>query len=98
MSVRPRTVRKLDARFAPVLFGVFTSATFALIMSGVLLLVNRGLVENFIGLWMRNFVVAFLVAFPTSIVVVPLVRRVVASIVEAPRPSSRGNSPGSSDG
>lgn len=74
--------RKLDACYGPPLVGVLTSATLALIMSGALLLVNRGLVPGFVTLWMRSFGVAFLVAFPTSMVVVPLVRRVVGAMVQ----------------
>lgn len=78
--------RKLHAHYAPVVFGLLTSATFALIMSGVLLLVNRGLVPGFIALWMRSFGIAFIVAFPTSLIVIPIIRRVVGTIVDNPNP------------
>lgn len=76
--------QKLDARYGPPLAGLLTSATFALVMSGVLLLVNRGPVPDFFMVWMRSFGIAFLVAFPTSLVVVPLIRRFVALVVDTP--------------
>jgi hypothetical protein len=53
-------------------------------MSGVLLLVNRGFVAGFFTLWLRSFGIAFAVAFPTSMIVVPLARRLVGVIVETP--------------
>ena len=86
MTGTPIRKRKLDARYAQPLIGLLTSATFALIMSGVLLVVNRGVVPSFFMIWMRSFGVAFLVAFPTSMVIVPLIRRLVAQVVELPQP------------
>lgn len=94
MSGMPIQKRKLASRYAPVVFGLLTSATFALIMSGMLLLVNPGFLPGFLTLWMRSFGVAFAVAFPTLVIVVSLIRRLVATIVGNPNPDAKPAAPG----
>ncbi len=81
--------RKLHPRYMGPVFAFIMSAVFALIMSGVLTAYNLGLVPGFLGLWMRNYGVAWLVAFPTAMIVVPLVRRLVGAIVEMPHGQGR---------
>ena len=51
------------------------------IMSGVVSFVNMGLVDNFLHIWAGAFVKAFVVAFPSVLIVVPIVRRLVKKIV-----------------
>ena len=81
--------RKLHPRHLPLVFAFIMSATFAFIMSGVLTAFNLGLVPGFLGLWMRNYAVAWVVAFPTALVVVPIVRRLVAMVVATPSDQGR---------
>jgi hypothetical protein len=49
-----------------ILFPFFMALNMAFIMSGVLIFINLGLVNNFIFVWMKSFVIAFTVAFPTA--------------------------------
>lgn len=50
-------------------------------MSGVITLINIGWVDGFFGLWIEAFIKAFVIAYPTIMVVVPQVRRVVNMVV-----------------
>jgi len=52
------------------------------IMSGVVSFVNMGLVDNFLKIWTGAFLKAFVVAFPSVLIVVPIVRRLVKKIVK----------------
>jgi hypothetical protein len=51
-------------------------------MSGVITLINMGLVEGFLGIWLEAFVKAFVIAYPTIMFVVPQVRRLVKVLIK----------------
>lgn len=51
-------------------------------MSFVLTWVNLGMIDNFISFWMRAFGSAIIVAFPSSLMVLPLVGKIVNFFVE----------------
>jgi len=50
-------------------------------MSFVVTLINVGFVDGFIMKWLNAYWRAFLVAFPTIMIVVPLVRKFVGFLV-----------------
>lgn len=52
------------------------------IMSMVVSLLNVGLVENIFAIWLRAWGISFVIAFPTVIVVTPLVKRLVNLMVK----------------
>jgi hypothetical protein len=58
----------------------------ALFMSGfmsfIVTLINIGLVDGVMMMWLEAYWKAFLVAFPTIFMVVPQVRKVVAKLVK----------------
>ncbi len=58
------------------LFPFFMASIMAFVMSGVMILVNVGLVENFFLVWMRSFAIGFCVAF----FVAPLAQKMVKRI------------------
>jgi len=51
-------------------------------MSFVVTTVNVGLVNNLISIWLKAWGVAFSVAFPTIIVVAPIVRKLSEFVLE----------------
>lgn len=73
-------MRKIPARFAPVLFGALLSSIMVTVVSGVVLLLNKGLAEGFLTAWLQSFLTAWPVAFPTVLLVAPLVRKLVARL------------------
>lgn len=59
------------------------------VMSGSLscfnLLMNKGLVDGFISIWLHTWVLSWLVAFPLILVFIPLVRKFLMQFVEMPK-------------
>lgn len=72
----------IPKRYEFLLFAFFMSLFMSFLMSGVITLINIGAVEGFLLLWFLAFVKAFLVTFPTILVVVPQVRKLVGLLVE----------------
>lgn len=68
---------------APVLFGLFLSGLMSLVVSGLSTWRAVGLTDGFPALWMGNWAVSWAIAFPTVLVVAPLVRRIVARLTRA---------------
>lgn len=64
------------------LFTFFMSFFMSFLMSGVITLINMGPVEGFFGIWAEAFIKAFLIAYPTIMVVVPQVRRIVRKLIK----------------
>lgn len=64
-----------------LLFPFFMALTMAFIMSGVLIFINLGLVNNFIFIWMKSFIIAFTVAFPTAFFITPIVQKIVKKVM-----------------
>ena len=53
----------------------------SLAMSIAFTLINSGLVPDFPARWLRAFLMGFAVGFPTSLAIIPLVRRIVNRLV-----------------
>lgn len=81
---------KLPARAAPFLFGALLSMIMVALLSGLLLLRREGLHPGFVALWAESFLATWPVAFPTVLVVAPVVRRLVGAITQAPLPQGAG--------
>ena len=64
-----------------ILFPFFMALTMAFIMSGVLIFINLGLVNNFIFIWMKSFVIGFTVAFPTAFFITPIVQKIIKKVM-----------------
>ena len=89
----------MDSQQRPVIFGNIPRlpAKWALIiipfilsclMSGIISMVNMlralGWVEGLITLWFQNWMISWAIAFPVVLVVLPLVRRFTAMLVDMP--------------
>ncbi|ADE12475.1 DUF2798 domain-containing protein [Sideroxydans lithotrophicus] len=73
---------KIPARYSHVLFGGMLSVIMVTIISGTVVLINQGYDQEFFRRWLRGFITAWPVAFPSVLVVAPFVRRVVSRITE----------------
>ncbi|MDX1594161.1 MAG: DUF2798 domain-containing protein [Gammaproteobacteria bacterium] len=82
-------MRKIDRRHAGTLLAFFTSLIMSFLMSLVVTLRNVGFVEAAWGLWFEAFPVAFAIAFPMVLVVLPIARRLVDRVT-APSDESAG--------
>jgi hypothetical protein len=75
---------RLPHRAAPLLFGALTSGVMSLLISGVATWRALGFVAHFSVAWLRAWLFAWPIAFAALLVVAPVVRRVVAILVEPP--------------
>ncbi|HCS65171.1 MAG TPA: DUF2798 domain-containing protein [Cellvibrio sp.] len=51
------------------------------IMSFIISVFNVGLVDNIVLIWLKAWLFAFIVAFPTILLITPTVRKLVAVVV-----------------
>ncbi len=68
----------IPARYGNIVFAFYMSLIMSNVMSLFISLINVGFIEGIVGIWLRAWGLAFVVAFPTVVLVTPLVRRLVA--------------------
>lgn len=56
------------------------SGFMSFIMSGAITFINLGLVDGFIWIWLHAWSVAYLIAFPTILLVFPFARKLAMKI------------------
>lgn len=76
----------LPPRAAPVLFGLILSGLMSLLVSGIATYRAVGGVDAYADLWLGAWLNAWALAFPAVLVVAPLARRLVATLVGERRP------------
>lgn len=77
--------RKLPARYASVISPLVLSLLMTFIVSLISTLKSLGFHPSMPGIWMVAWGLSWLVAFPTLLVVLPVVRRIVGVICEPAR-------------
>ena len=68
---------KISRKYYTVLFGSLVSIAMSFFMSLVLTTINVGLGPNFWEIWLIAFTVSFLVGLPISLIIIPIVRKIV---------------------
>lgn len=56
------------------------SGLMSFIMSGAITFINLGLVDGFIKIWLHAWILAYVIAFPTILLVFPFARRLAVKI------------------
>lgn len=56
------------------------SGFMSFIMSGAITLINLGLVDHFVNIWIHAWLVAYAIAFPTILLVFPFARKLAMRI------------------
>ena len=64
-----------------VVFSFFMALLMSGIMSFVISVFNMGLVSNIITIWLKAWSFAFIIAFPTIIMVSPIVHKLVTLVL-----------------
>lgn len=83
-SQSPR--KKLPARYTAIVLPLLLSLLMTFVISGVSTLMSLGPTRAFVVTWPAAWGLSWVVAFPTLVVLLPLVRRFVALVVETPAP------------
>ena len=71
----------MNPKLAPILFGLLLSCFMTCIVSGIATLRVVGFASELPGLWFTSWMFSWVVAFPAVLVLAPMVRRFVASLV-----------------
>ena len=77
-------MKKLPARFANVVMPFFLSVLMTCIVSLIATLRSVGLNAEFMQLWPGSWLLSWVIAFPTMLLVLPLVRKLTMSVVAKP--------------
>ena len=75
-------MKLIPKKYTTYVFSFFMSLLMSCIMSLVISIFNVGLVEGIITIWLKAWGFAFVVAFPTIVVISPIVRRLVNVVVD----------------
>lgn len=75
-------ISMIDYKYQKFLFGFFMSLSMSCVMSFVISMFNVGLVSNFIPIWLSAWAFAFVVAFPTIIIVTPIAHKLVNLVLK----------------
>ena len=76
--------RRLPARYATVVMPFFLSVLMTFVVSGISILKALGPTAAFIQTWPVSWTLSWVVAFPTLLLVLPVVRRLVGLVVAPP--------------
>jgi hypothetical protein len=71
---------KINKKYSILLFAVLMSLGMTFSMSLALTLINVGLTK-FWEAWPPSFVIGFVVSLPTSMIIIPIVRRIMDKLV-----------------
>jgi hypothetical protein len=83
----PRRRGKLPARYAAIVTPLVLSVLMTFVVSAISTLRSLGPTPAFMATWPAAWAISWLVAFPTLLAVLPLVRMIVALAVEPPSSS-----------
>ncbi len=83
-SASVRLGRKLPARFNAVVTPLVITFLMTCVVSGISTLNGIGLRDDFAVTWLQSWGASWVVAFPTLVIILPLVRRIVGAVVEQP--------------
>ncbi|HQR97636.1 MULTISPECIES: DUF2798 domain-containing protein [unclassified Polaromonas] len=73
----------IPRKFESMLFGFFLSGLMSLLVAGISTLRAAGMGPGFLSLWITSWLTAWLFAFPAVLVVSPVARRLVRSLLQA---------------
>jgi hypothetical protein len=76
--------QKLPARYAQWVMPFLLSVLMTCIVSLISTLTNVGLAPNLLAIWLRSWALSWIFAFPVLLLLLPVVRRATAAIVQQP--------------
>jgi hypothetical protein len=79
---------KLPARFAPIVMPFLLSLLMTCLVSFIATVRSVGVTPDLVQLWPGNWALSWLVAFPVTLLVLPIVKRLTAAVVDLSEPGS----------
>jgi Protein of unknown function (DUF2798) len=75
-------LKRLPARYGTVIMPLVLSIVMTSVVSFIATVKTAGFADNLLTLWLGAWEVSLLIAFPTLLIILPIVRKVVALFVE----------------
>ncbi len=72
----------INKKYEFYIFTFLMTMFMSFIISGVLVFVNLGFINNFYIFWLNGWGKAWLVAFPSAVIIIPLLRKVMIKIIK----------------
>ncbi len=76
--------RKLPARYGALVMPLILTAMMTFVISGISTVNALGFTAQVLRDWPRAWIMSWIVAYPTILVVLPVVRRLTAMVVDQP--------------
>ena len=73
---------KLQKKHSSLIFALIMAFILPFVMTFFITLINAGLNEKFLLIWLKAYGIAFVVAFPAILIIAPRIRKFVESITE----------------
>ncbi|MCK9474176.1 DUF2798 domain-containing protein [Sulfurimonas sp.] len=70
----------VSAKYLHQVQALLLSGFMSFIMSGAITFINLGFVDNFFSIWMHAGIIAFMIAFPTILLVFPIAHKLAMKI------------------
>ena len=72
---------KLNKKYSGLLVAFFMTLVLDTSMTFIMTMVNNGWNDAFIHKFLNGWIIGFIVAFPTSILIIPFARRLAAKLI-----------------
>ncbi|WP_308428283.1 MULTISPECIES: DUF2798 domain-containing protein [Halioglobus] len=72
----------IPKKYTPLVFSFFMSLLMSCLMSLIICLLNFGLIENILLIWLKSWGTAFLIAYPVVLLINPLVSKLVNLVIK----------------
>ncbi|GAA3915594.1 DUF2798 domain-containing protein [Litoribacillus peritrichatus] len=72
--------KKIEKYYFPFFMALFMSG----LMSFILMLIHKGIPDNPVMVWLHSWSIAFACAFPSVVLVSPLVHKICAALIKKP--------------
>ena len=73
---------KIPKKFTHLIYSFLIALIIPFLMTFFVTLINAGFSKELLFLWMRNFGIAFIIAFPLIYLIAPKIRKAVEAITE----------------
>lgn len=70
----------ISSKYLPLVQSFLLSGFMSFIMSGIITFINLGFIDGFTLIWLRAWIFAFAIAFPTILLVFPFAKKLAMKI------------------
>ncbi len=70
----------IPSKYLQLVQSFLLSGFMSFIMSGIITFINLGLIDGFVLIWLHAWIYAYIIAFPTILLVFPFARKLAMKI------------------